>query len=731
MLAGAISSNAQSLSGRVIEVSPGDTVPIPGANIYWMGTQTGTTTGPGGEFTIERTDATNKLITSYIGYQTDTMEVGSANRVAVVLKSSVELDQVEVAHRKKTTEIGYMDTKKVEKVGEEELEKAACCNLSESFETIPSVDASYSDAVTGTRQIKMLGLASPYTVISRENVPVIRGLASIYGLTYVPGTWIEGMQLIKGTGSVVNGFESIAGQINYELRKPEDSDRLYVNAYANQGGRLEANAHSAFDVSERWSSAVLLHGHMNQTKNDRNDDGFLDMPLKEMATAANRWKYKGPNGWRFQAGVKGTFVNSTGGQTRFDPDDPEGMDYWGMQLETRRIEGWAKIGKVNDVLSWRSSGLQVYGAYQEQDSRWGMRDFDSEWTTFYGNYIYQSVIGNTNHKFKTGASLQYDDYDELLDSTDYDRTEIVPGAYFEYTYAPREEFNVVLGLRGDYHNQYGAFATPRAHLRYAPRESTVFRISGGRGQRTANVIAENSGLLASAREFRILGDDSDKPFGLEPEVAWNYGFNVTQTFELGGRNGTVSLDAYRTDFENQIIVDLDQSPQQAVFYNLEGRSYSNSAQLQVDYELINRLDLRLAYRWHDVKATYDGDLRQQPFVAAHRGFANVAYKTPSGWKFDYTVSWQGPQRIPDTDSNPGQYQLDNESPDFVTMNAQVTKMLSDQFEVYAGAENILDYRQDNPIVASDEPYSEYFDSSMVWGPIFGRNMYVGLRYRVR
>ncbi|MEM6348547.1 MAG: TonB-dependent receptor, partial [Bacteroidota bacterium] len=257
------------------------------------------------------------------------------------------------------------------------------------------------------------------------------------------------------------------------------------------------------------------------------------------------------------------------------------------------------------------------------------------------------------------------------------------------------------------------------------------RLSAGRGQRTANIFAENSGLLASSRRVIIRGGDSDKPYGLDQEIAWNYGLNLTQLFTLDYREGSISFDFYRTDFVNQIVVDVDQSPRQVVFYNLDGKSYSNSFQAQLDYELIKRLDLRLAYRWFDVMTTYDGRLRQKPLISAHRAFVNLAYESRNYWKFDLTLNWQGKKRIPFTSRNPDSYRLSQIAPAFFLLNGQITKTWQEKFDVYLGVENLLNFTQENPILASDDPFGRNFDSSLIWGPIFGRNVYLGLRYSIK
>ncbi|WP_423127551.1 TonB-dependent receptor [Gaoshiqia sp. Z1-71] len=724
-------SAPETVSGSVAGEEGGKTTPLTGVNIYWEGTTLGTSSNDDGQFVIERTAKTNRLIFSYIGYLNDTVEVLSGNIPPVILDASLELNEVEIVQRRKSTEISMLTSIKVEQIGEKELCKAACCNLSESFETSPSIDVTFTDAVTGSRQIQMLGLAGPYVQMARENVPDMRGLASVYGLTLVPGTWIESIQLNKGTGSVVNGYESIAGQINIELRKPKVAERLYLNLFADAESRLEANLNLAHRFeNSKWSTVLLLHGKDNSRKLDHNNDGFMDMPTGNTFTALNRWDYTGDDGMFVQFGIKASVLDNQGGELDFKPEDALTTRAWGMNIDVQRLEGWAKIGKVFEDQPWKSIGLQLAGADHEQDSYFGLNTYKAGQQSWYANLIYQSIIGNARHEFKTGTSYQFDDFSEELNDTTYSRNESVPGVFFEYAYLPSDRVSVVAGLRGDYHNLYGVFLTPRLHVRYAPAEQTVLRFSAGRGQRTASVIAENSGVLASSRQLVFQGEKDNRPYGFDPEVAWNYGMNLTQKFQLNYREGSISFDFYRTDFSRQVVMDLDDHPQQALFYQSEAKSRSNSFLAQVDYELVRSLDIRMAYRWYDVKTTYRDGLMQKPLLSRHRAFLNLAYETRNLWSFDYTLNWQGRKRIPFTGSNPGAYRLADYSPDFFLMNAQVSKRWSERFELYAGVENLAGYKQHMPILASDQPFSPYFDSSLIWGPILGRKTYFGLRYKI-
>lgn len=718
------------IKGKVVEKNGSEVWPLIGANVIWAGTQTGSSTDQNGFFQLEKSQETNYLVISFTGYSNDTIQIQGDVFVEIALKPSVELDEVEVSAGVKSTSINFLDPIKVETIGEEELCKAACCNLSESFETNPSVDASFTDAVTGTRQIQMLGLAGPYTQITRENIPDIRGLSAIYGLSYTPGPWVSSISLIKGTGSVINGYESIAGQIDVGLRKPQTMDRFYLNLFANQEGRYEANLNLKTKVGEKWNTAVLLHGKTSQNRHDKNKDDFMDMPIGNNFIGLNRWNYN-HNGVVLDFGIKGTYIDQLGGQMEYQKSDLGSLDIWGMQTETKRVEAWSKTGFVFDDQPNKSMGLQLSGVYHDFNSTFGLRDYNAIQKSFYGNYIFQNIIGDLKHMYKVGASFVYDEYLEELSAVNYNHTEIVPGAFIEYTYNWEDRLNIVAGLRGDYHNHYGFFATPRLHMRYMVTEDLVIRASAGRGQRTAQIISENIGVLASNRQIIIKSEDANNPYGLDAEVAWNYGINLSWEFELDYRVGVVSFDIYRTQFQNQIVVDMDSDTRQLQFYNLNGSSFSNSFQAQLDYELINRLDIRLAYRWYDVKTTYGNELLAKPFIADHRAFINTAYETRNHWKFDATLSWQSEKRLPSTKVNPTAYQRADQSPSFFLLNAQITKVWNDKFDIYLGVENLLDYKQENPIIAADQPFSEYFDASMIWGPVFGRNIYVGLRYKIK
>ncbi|MGN6566989.1 MAG: TonB-dependent receptor, partial [Flavipsychrobacter sp.] len=587
------------IQGTVSEISgKGRRQPLAGATVFVPGTATGTQTDAAGAFSLTIPGSVATLVASFAGYNSDTVEVtGDTRDLAIIMNQPRKLKEVVVSGKAKGTTIDMLNPAKVELIGQAELFKAACCNLSESFETTPSIDVSFTDAVSGYKQIMMLGLAGPYTLVTRENIPDIRGLAAVTGLTYIPGYWIENMQLSKGTGSVVNGFESVAGQLNVELRKPYKDEKLLLNMYENSQGRTELNFIVRHELSKRLSTNTFINISDKWLKTDQNKDGFLDQPLGPSIAALNRWVYHAPRGYELQWGLKGVYVSNTGGQWNYE----KGMaqvpgNAWGYKQDTRRLEAWAKIGKIFYDHPGRSVGLQLSGTYHNQDASYGARAYSGIQKSFYANLIYQDIISNTNHQIKGGLSSMVDNIDETFQQQQYGRNEVVPGAFVEYSYNYLNKFNLVAGLRGDYDNLYGGFVTPRLHLRYAPFKKTIIRASVGRAERTANIFAENIGYMASSRTFAIAAANSGtKPYGLDPEIAWNSGINLTQKFTLNYKDGTIGVDYYYTNFQNQVVVDVE-DPHFVRFYNLNGTSFANSLQVQLDYELIHNLDVRLAYR---------------------------------------------------------------------------------------------------------------------------------------
>ncbi|MBL0183575.1 MAG: TonB-dependent receptor [Chitinophagaceae bacterium] len=707
--------------------------PLSGASIFWLGTGNGVLADSTGLFSIQHDGMNSRLVVSYAGYRSDTITITEMNELKIVLASNKQLKEVTVTSKQRATYINNFSPIRVQTMSGTELLKAACCNLSESFETNPSVDVSYNDAVTGSKQIQLLGLSGNYTQLTVENLPGPRGIATPLGLNSIAGPWIESIQLTKGVGSVANGYESIAGQINVELKKPENSEKLLANLYVNDYGKTDLNLNLSKKISRNWSTALLLHDDFLTNKQlDFNKDGFRDLPTGNTVSFVNRYKFDNSRGSMIQFGVKILNDKRTGGEVNFDPSsDKYTTNRYGLGINTERYEGFAKIGYVFPEKKYKSIGLQLTAISHKQDSYFGFTTYNAKQQTVYGNLIYQSIIKTTIHKFRAGLSFLYDNYDELYKVRNYKRIEIVPGVFGEYTFTPNEKFSAVVGLRADHNSLYGFFVTPRLNIRYEPVKGTTIRASVGRGQRTANVFAENTGVFVSARQVSITGAAVGNGYGLDPEIAWNKGVSIDQKFKLFGNDALFAVDFFRNDFTNQVVVDME-DPRLVKFYNLQGRSYSNSFQAELNMEPVKKFEVRLAYRYFDVKTTYSGQLLQRPLIAKDRAFVNLAYAV-SGFKFDYTITYNGRKRLPGTKANIPMYQMPGYSPAFVLMNAQVSKTVGKKYpvDIYLGAENLANYFQKDVILAADQPFSQYFDASMIWGPVNGRMFYGGIRFKIK
>lgn len=738
----AIIFSQEKISGIIVEADGNNALmTLVGANVYWLNTSIGTVTDIDGKFKIKYTGDNTQLVISYVGFKTDTLTISSPKYIKHVLQSTSDLDAVTIKSRKQATAKSYLQAQNVITVSSDELLKAACCNLSESFETNPSIDVNFADAISGTRQIKMLGLNSPYILIATENIPSIRGASQAFGLSFIPGTWVESIQITKGVGSVVNGYESIAGEINAELVKPATDDKLFVNLFGNMAGRFEFNTHINTKISDKWGTGFYLHGNTHNERHDVNDDDFLDMPLYNQVNLMNRWQYidtqKG-----FVSFINLKFLNDEKqmGQLNFDPNrDKLTTNAWGTEIDTRRYEVSTKSGYVNPEIPWQSLGLQTAFSSHIQESYFGLNQYDIKHNSLYANLIYNSIISDSRHKIKTGLSYTYDHYDEFVDTiinaTDYERTERSVGGFFEYNFDNLEKLNLTAGVRVDHHNLLGTFVTPRFHMRYTPWEKSAIKASFGRGKRSANIFTENQQIFATSRAINVF-DAGGKVYGLDPEIAWNYGVSFLQGFNLFDRKADITLDYYKTDFKNQVVVDYE-NPLEANFYNLDGDSYANSFQAELNYNAFEQFNLRIAYKYYDVKTQFKSGKLDKPLTPKHRFFANASYETrmdannKSQWKFDATFNWLSKQRFSSTVSNPVAYQLPKYTNTLGTLNLQITHVFSSKFEVYLGGENVTNVRQNNPVLGADDPFGANFDSTFVYGPIFGSTYYTGLRFKIK
>ena len=600
-------------------------------------------------------------------------------------------------------------------MNKDELFKAACCNLGESFTTNPSVDVAYNDATTGARQIKLLGLSGTYVQMLTENLPNFRGAAIPYALGYVPGPWMKGIQVSKGSASVKNGYESITGQINVDYLQPEDEQQVEVNLFGDTKSRIEANADANVHLSDKWATEILLH-HENIIKNhDDNSDGFYDMPGREQYNVQNRWVYKGKS-YIFHGGLGALKEIRSSGQ---DGEHVHSDDIYRIKLHTNRYEGYMKHAFILNHEHGTNIAFMSSASMHQLDARYGNKFYDLNEKNLYGSLMFETNF-STQHNLSLGLSFNHDYLGQNLGKNEKETT---PGAYAQYTYTLGTKLTAMAGVRFDHSSLYGNFFTPRFHVKYSPVDAISIRLSAGKGYRTVFGMAEYNYLLASGRSLNISK-------GLKQEEAWNYGLSTAFYIPMFGKTLKLNAEYYYTDFRNQAVVDYDANKEFISIYNLMGKSYSHTFQIDASYPLLKVLEITAAYRLNDVKCTYDygKTLKEKPLTSKYKALFTASYKTPLGlWQFDATVQLNGGGR------NPEPYQLADGSRSwsprfhsFEQVSAQVTRWFR-HWSIYVGGENLTGFKQKTPIYGAGNPWGSDFEPTLVWGPVEGRMFYAGVR----
>ena len=731
--------------------------PLIGANVYWAGTTVGVATDIDGRFQLEPVKSTNLLVTSFMGYHNDTTEVTAHSELTIVLVSDLVLEEVNITERKMAVLRSRVSPLQTETITGEALCMAACCNLSESFETSASVDVAYSDAATGAKQIRLLGLSGTYVQMITENTPNIRGLAQAFGMEYIPGPWMEAIQVSKGTSSVLNGYEAIAGQINVEYLKPQTQDPISLNAMISTETHAEVNATGGWDLNDKVSTGILFHAQNMSLELDHNHDGFLDMPKNTNVNLLNRWYVK-TGDYTGQFLVRGLYDRRQGGLTK--EATASASSPYKIDLNTWRVDGFMKNGYVFNPELGTSIGIIASVSHHNQQNGYGARQWNAAQTNAYLNAIFQTNFDDSEidpwddhqHKLSAGLSVNYDGYDEVLHSEHLspityrlDRWEVTPGVFAEYTYTYKDKVTLLAGIREDYSSTYGFFTTPRMNVRFAPFEWWTLRGSVGLGYRSPNAIADNAAYLASNRMYHF---DVSK---LTQERSMNTGLSTVFYIPVGKRELQLSGEYYYTKFLDGVIADMDRSLHGITLYNMhdvDGAQYfSHNWQVEANMEILRGWTMTAAFRYTDVKqTTFNSEqgeylLRDKPLQNKFKGIITTSYQTPlKTWQFDLTAQFNGPGRMPDgfvVPSGSKQYFTDAMGQVhhkwYPQLLGQVTKYFR-TWSIYLGAENITNFTQDNPIVGAVsehgyvDPSSTNYDASMIWAPIHGWKMYLGFRW---
>ncbi len=722
---------AQTISGRVVNKN---NQPLPGASIVWLNSKKGVTAKEDGRFTIKKSANSNKLVVSHSGYAHDTVDITMEDSILFVLKEKSNLQEVVVRSEKDGIIQSNLSAIKTEIITSAELKKSACCDLAGCFETQSSVQPQTTNVITNAKELRILGLSGVYNQVLIDGFPMIQGLTFTYGISGIPGTLVDNIYISKGANSVLQGHESISGQINVITKQPNTTEKLFANVYMNSFAEKHLNLATNFKVG-KWHSLLAFHTVQPANKIDRDKDNFLDLPLLTRYMVMNKWKIGKENDWGWSSEFAVRFLNENriGGQTTFRPGNDKGSStVYGNTVSLNQPEFWAKTSyRFNDKdrLSLYTSAFQ-----QNQDSWFGSVSYKAKQTNAFVNLQYE-LTKSENHTLKTGISFKSLNMNESIAFTDnfinrnydgnYNRNEKIAGLFAENTLTfLNGKLTWIAGMRADNHNQFGWYATPRTLLKYDPTSKLTIRANIGSGWRTVNLFSENIGLLASSRDIVFLE-------ALKPERALNMGINATQKFESENVSGYISVDYYRTNFQNQVFPDYDTDPTKAFIKNYTGKSVSNGFQTDFFIKLYKKFEFKAGYNFLDVYRDNNGIKEELPFNARNKVLTTFSYKPVSN-KFhaDMNIHWYGKQRLPNTKSNPQTYQRPDYSENYTTVNTQFTYVFKN-FEVYAGCENIFNFRQSQPIISWQDPFSPYFDISSVWGPTRGREAYAGIRWKLK
>lgn len=724
-----------------------DDYPMVGATVRWRDGG-GTTVDADGHFRLEPQGGRTVFEVSYLGFvsrqlATDTLP----DPLRIVLEdASSTLGEVLVTDRDAGATGSLTNAHNVERIGEKELRKAPCCSLAESFENSPVVDLSYGDPLTGRREIQLLGLRGNYTQLTLEKRPLLDGLASPYALDLIPGPWVKSIQIGKGAGSLESGAQGMTGEINTELVRPPLGPELFVNAFAGSPGRGELNVNTNHRVGKSLWLGASGHGSFTENDHDHDSDRFKDMPDRQTGVGLLRLFRQGSDNWEGQWNVLGVRDQRTAGQTDVHDHGQDVLDPYEIVQDNRRLEVWGKTGYYGFRKPHQSVGLIYSASRHELNNLYGRKIHRGEQNSVYFNGLYHTRIGNDDHQLALGATFRTDDFNETLSGIDFGRGERTLGATGEYTFnweesrqgADYRAVTAIFGLRVDEHNLGGTQVSPRLNVKYNPNERTALRVSAGRGWRSPNLLVDNLRYLPGSRRVTLplrtdgLGDHPDPGF-LGLETAWNYGLNLTRDFQLAGRDGQLILDLFRTEFTNQVIVDAEQNIDNLFVYMLDGPSRANSLLASFNYELLPLIDVKLAYKYNDVKQTYaTNGLRDVPLTPRHRALATVGYDGPR-IKAHLNYHWTGEQRLIDLDDIPEEVFVPHPqtTPAFGIFGVNLTYVVNARTQLYGGGENLTNLTQRNAVIGAWEPFDgAYFDASQVYQPLFGRWFYVGVRYTV-
>ncbi|NOT36636.1 MAG: TonB-dependent receptor [Saprospiraceae bacterium] len=705
---------------------------LEGVMVFFLNTTVGTRTLKDGSFVIEKPNNENRLVIRYLGFKEDTLILkDDQTQLFLQLKEGVDLQDVTITGTRSSHSFSLLNPQNVETLTSKEFRKAACCSLAESFQTSNTVDLAYSNAVVGNREIQFLGLRGMYTQQLVENRPVFTGILNTFGYDFIPGTWLDQINIQKGASSALHGAQSMTGAINTGLKKPDLDYPVYVNGYADYHGRFEGNLHLNKSWSDFDHSGIYLHASRHSGFRDHNKDGFFDDAKNNLLNGMIKNTFFGTS-WEGMVNAQALHNTRSGGEV-----NDQGKYSFQQTITHTNLSG--NLGYVGFENPSQSTGSIYDLAFSELYGSFGTEhQFSNKEKRGLIQFIYSHAFSDDKHKITVGPALTYNEAHEKLtglNNFDHHYKEITPGIFADYDIKFGEmecddlkRWIISTSHRLEYIKSSKLFWTPRASLRYNIDEEWTTRLSIGRGYRFFRLVSDQLSLLTTNRMWII----NDLP---EYESSWNYGLNLVGKPTIFNKAAELNFDFYVTRFEEQLVLDLDADiPTRplAIFSSLNGDSRAVVLSGTFSYPITNQITAKTGLRYQDTKQTNSTGFRDQVMIPKWRGLLSIDFEsTDKKWLCNFATHYIGKMRLPDKTYYPGDLIHDHReySKPYFHLQAQANYTYQ-LWEFYVGCENITNYTQHQAIIDPLNSSGPFFNASEIYAPINGIKPYIGFKYRI-
>ena len=723
-------------------------------NVVIKGTEMGAITDLSGEYRITNIKpGTYMLIASSIGYKKEykTIVLKSGEVLSInfeLTEENSELNEVVITGTMK--EVSKLESPvPVEVYAAKFFKSNPVPAIFDALQNVNGVRPQLNCNVCNTGDIHINGLEGPYTMVLIDGMPIVSGLSSVYGLSGIPQSLVERVEIVKGPASTLYGSEAVGGLINIITKQPINAPLLSVDIFGTTWGEVNTDIAAKFNITKKAQSLLGVNYYNYQNPIDNNNDNFTDVTLQNRISIFNKWNFSRKDNRLFSLVGRYVYEDRWGGEMNWNSQYRGGNEVYGESIYTSR---WEFFGNYQLPFKDRLM-LQFSFNGHDQNSVYGDTPYIADQKIAFGQLTWNKELGK--HDLLSGVTYRYTYYDDDTPATanfdDPNENQAshtnLPGLFVQDEISLNENNKLLLGMRYDYNSIHGGILTPRINYKWnSVDKNNILRFSLGNGYRVANVFTEDHAALTGAREVEFMSN-------LKPEKSWNGNINFVK--KIYTTNGTfIGFDAtaFYTYFNNKIIADYDTDPNKIIYDNLDGHAISQGISLNVDLALANGLKILLGATAMDVYSKENGEKIEQLFTENFTGVWNLGYTFGKlGLKIDYTGNLYGPMRLPllsDTDPRK-EY-----SPYWSIQNIQLTKSFNNGLELYGGVKNILNWtpnkgnpfiiaRADDPfdknvqfdadgqaMVTPDNPYGLTFDPSYVYGPNQGIRGFLGVRWSI-